>query len=135
MELRKGSGLEEGIRYPVRQKTIAGAFEPFDKLSCRFGSSAFLLDSRCVARPVISGVVVASVNFSRMRKGILQVYPVAEEVFAMAAMKEFESAVVPYLVLWLKGQLAKPEGAVAGHEQLIVSWDGLKFGYVQVKFE
>jgi hypothetical protein len=134
MELRKGTGLEEGWRYPVRKKAIETAFESFEWLSCRFGRGAFLLDSRCTERPAISGAVVASLSFSRMRKAILQVYPIEETVFSAGATKEFEQKVVPHLVGWLKGQLGKPETAILGHEQIVVSWDGMKFGYVQVTF-
>ena len=136
MEIRKSGQLDEGWKYPVSKKTITSAFGNFEKLRCSFGSASalFRLDSRCTERPEINGIVVASPSVSRARTAILQIYPAQNAFFGGPASAKFESSVMPYLAKWLQSHLNKPETAVLGHEQSIVSWTGTEFQFVQVRY-
>ena len=136
MEIRKSGPLPEGWKYPVSKKTITFAFGNFEKLRCTFASAnaTFQLDSRCTERPVINGIVVATLSVSRARTAILQIYPAEIAFFGAPATAKFEQFVVPHLARWLQSQLDKPETAVLGHEQTIVSWNGSEFEYTQVRF-
>jgi len=136
MEMRRSVPLGERWRFPVGKKVVKSAFGGFNELSCYFGSLGwtFRLDTRCFEHPVINGSVIASLSVSRARTGILQIYPIPIAVFGNVASESFEKVVVPHLVNWLQAQMIKPETAVLGHEQIIVSWYGNKFDYAQVRF-
>jgi hypothetical protein len=136
LEIRKSGPLDESWKYPVSKKIITSAFGNFGKLRCTFASAraTFNLDSRCFERPVINGLVVASLSVSRARTALLQIYPAEIAFFGASATSRFEAFVVPHLAKWLQQQLKKPETAVLGHEQIIVSWNGSEFEYAQVRF-
>jgi hypothetical protein len=112
------------------------AFRDFDNLTCHFASlnRSFRFDSRCYERPELNGPVVASLGVSRARTGILQCYPVPQINYSVGAVEDFEQVVVQHLVSWLQLQLNKPETAILGYEQIIVTWNGTKHEYAQVKY-
>jgi hypothetical protein len=136
VKLWKGAPIGEGLRLPVRRAVIANAFGTFKDLSCHLGSlqRSFRFDSRCFDQPVLHGPVVASLSVSRSRSAILQCYAVPQINCGAAAVEEFEKVVVPHLVFWLQTQIARPETAVLGYEEIIVTWNGGKHEYAQVKF-
>jgi hypothetical protein len=115
---------------------VSKAFHSFGALSVHLGSlnHSFKFDSRCFTRPKLNGLVAASLSLSRARTGILQFYPVPESSYSTIAVEEFEHTVVPHLVSWLRDQIEKPETAVLGHEEIIISWNGVKHEYAQVRF-
>ncbi len=124
------------LRFPVRKSLVKSNFEKFTNLSCHFGDLGitFRLDHRCFEKPSLNGSVVASLSFSRRRTSIMQLYPIPAEDYPEDAIREFADEVIPRLKNWLRGQFAKPDTALLGHEQIIVSWNGSKHEYAQVKF-
>jgi hypothetical protein len=136
MTFGKGIAIQKGWVLPVRKTVIAKAFAAFDELSCHLGSlnRSFRFDSRCYVQPKLEGPVAASLSISRTRSAILQCYPVSEINYGLNATEDFEKVVVPHLVSWLHLQRDKPETAVLGHEEIVVTWNGVKHGYVEVRF-
>jgi hypothetical protein len=104
---------------------VFGGFEP---LSIWLGAlgKRFRFDSRAFKRPSIKGEVVASLSVNRDRSAIFQLYPVERAAYPSTAAAEFEEAVLPPMKKWLARQLAKPETAVLGCEQLIIEFVGGK---------
>jgi hypothetical protein len=136
MRFGRSISLSKTLCFPARKSIIKVAFSDFDKLSCHFGdlSVHFRFDSRCFERPALDGPVVASLSFSRARSAIMQVYPVRIESYPDQARKEFELKVLPTLHDWLSRQLEKPETAVLGHQEMIVTWNGSAHTYLPVRF-
>ena len=136
MHFGRSFNLSTELCFPVRKSVIKAAFEEFTHLSCHFGdlSDHFRLDSRCFEQPALDGLVVSSLSFSRARTAIMQVYPIRTEHYPEDARSEFVSKVVPHLRMWLLRQLEKPETAVLGHEQIIVTWNGSTHVYATVRF-
>jgi hypothetical protein len=136
MRFGRSFALSKALCFPVRKSVIKDAFNEFVDLSCHFGSLSdhFRFDSRCFERPTLNGLVVASLSFSRARTAIMQVFPIGIERYSDEARSEFTLKVVPYLQRWLSCQLEKPDTAVLGYEQLIVTWNGSKHGYATVRY-
>jgi hypothetical protein len=64
----------------------------------------------------------------------MQVYPIRVEHYSDLARSEFRLKVLPDLRNWLSRQLDKPETAVLGHEQVIVTWNGTTHSYATVRY-
>jgi hypothetical protein len=64
----------------------------------------------------------------------MQLYPIHGDSYLEQARSQFEESVVPYLKTWLLGQLSKPDTAVLGYEQIIVTWNGATHSFATVKY-
>jgi hypothetical protein len=104
-------------------KQALGNIEP---LSVHMGSlgTKFTFDPRCHHRPRLEGHVVASVGVSRDLTAIFQVYAIPVDDYPAEAVEQFRTDVLPRMRSWLVSQLAKPQTAILGYEQLIVEWTG-----------
>ncbi len=104
-------------------KQVLGDIEP---LSVHMGTlgNKFEFDPRCFHRPHFLGPVVASLSVSRELTAIFQVYPVGLDSYPTEAVVQFREDVLPRMRSWLLTQLAKPQTAVLGYEQLIIEWTG-----------
>ena len=123
-------------RFPITKASIRENFGHFNALSCYFGNlnAEFRFDSRCNHRPALTGPVVASLSFSRARSAILQLYSIAADAYPPEAVHQFQTDVISRLKFWLEQQIAKPETAVLGAEQLIVCWNGTEHDLLAVRF-
>ncbi len=64
----------------------------------------------------------------------MQLYPIRSDVYLERARSQFEGMVIPYLKNWLLGQLGKPDTAILGYEQIIVTWNGVMHSFLKVKY-
>jgi hypothetical protein len=64
----------------------------------------------------------------------MQLFPIHSDSYPERARSEFEGSVIPYLKNWLLGQLGKPDTAVLGYEQIIVTWNGATHSFATVKY-
>lgn len=136
MRFGRSISLPKEFCFPVRKSAIRAAFGEFIHLSCHFGSLShhFRFDSRCFEQPMLYGPVVASLSVSRTRSAILQIYPIRIESYPSKARSDFETKVVPSLRTWLSQQVEKPETAVLGHEEMIITWDRTIHRHATVRF-
>jgi hypothetical protein len=136
MRFGKAVSISTDSCFAARKAVIKEAFQGFEHLSCHFGdlSHKFRLDHRCFERPELQGPVVASLSVSRRLTSIMQMYPLLTATYPGTARHEFESKVVDHLRNWLTQQLERPETAILGYEELIVTWDGLVHRYAQARF-
>jgi hypothetical protein len=106
---------------PSKVKKVFGDVGPLSAYLGALGKS-FTLDSRCRRRPELTGLVVASLQVSRDRTAILQLYPLKVRAYPDEAAANFVANVLVDLRSWLAAQLAKPETAVLGYEEVVVEW-------------
>jgi hypothetical protein len=120
----KSINLPKSERFAVSAAYLRGVFGDIDQLSAYRGTlgKTFAFDSRCSKRPILVGPVVASIGVSRERRAILQLYPVKVCQYSEEAAVQFAGEVLPALKGWLTIQLAKPELAVMGYQQVVVEW-------------
>jgi hypothetical protein len=136
MRFGRPISISKDLTFPVRKSVVRDNFQEFDKLSCHFGSLGvhFRFDSRCFDHPKLDGPVIASLSSSRAGTSIMQLYPIRSDVYLERARSQFEGMVIPYLKNWLLGQLGKPDTAILGYEQIIVTWNGVMHSFLKVKY-
>jgi hypothetical protein len=119
-------GIPATRRFCTSRAHLKRTFGDIEFLRVRMGSlgGKFEFDSRCYHRPQLVGPVVASRGVSRKLTAILQVYPVALDSYTREAVVQSREDVLPRMRSWLLTQLAKPQTAVLGCEQLIIEWTG-----------
>ncbi len=119
-------GIPTTRRFCASKDDLKQVFGDVEPLNVYMGSlqSSFKFDSRCYHRPKLHGTVVASVSVSRELTAILQVYPVSVDGYPDEAVAQFRKNALPRMQSWLLSQLAKPQTAILGYEELIVEWTG-----------
>ena len=117
-------GIPATRRFCTSKADLKRSFGDIEALSVHMGSlgNTFEFDSRCYHRPDLLGPVVASVSLSRESTAIFQAYSVALNSYPAEAAEQFRDDVLPRMRAWLLNQLAKPQTAVLGYEQLIIEW-------------
>ena len=132
----KSVGLPRSQRFIGSPAALRRLFGDLEMVSAYRGwlNKRFVLDSAAPRTIRFKGPVVASLSFSRARTAMLQLYPLAASSCSAELIDEFERVVLPRMRCWLDRQLAKPETAVLGHEQLIVEWSSGKFHDHEIRF-
>jgi hypothetical protein len=132
----KSINLPKSERFAVSAAYLRRVFGDIDPLSAYRGSlgKTFTFDSRCSKRPRLVGPVVASIQVSRDRTAILQLYPVKVRDYSEETAVQFAEQVLPDLKGWLTTQLAKPETAVLGYQQVVVEWSAGGHKIHEVRF-
>jgi hypothetical protein len=122
--LLRSKRLPKTERFASSEKALRASFGTFDSLSTYLGflGKRFHWDSRCRRRATLRGPVIASLELSRDRKAILQLYAIEVSAYPLEAVREFEAEVVPQLRTWLANRLEEPSSAVLRCEQVIVEW-------------
>jgi hypothetical protein len=67
---------------------------------------------------------VASATYTPQRKAYVCIYVVRKTEYPAEAQDDFRARAFPRLHRWLEQQIAKPDTAVLGCEEIIVEWDG-----------
>jgi hypothetical protein len=116
--------LLRSARFASSVRSIRRLFRNIDSLSIYLGvlSKTYRFDSRCRNRPKLTGVVIASLSVSREREGLFLFYPVSKKIYHEDAAVDFENIIMPQIKEWYEMQLAKPETAIHGNEQIIIEW-------------
>jgi len=123
MEL-KAIKLPASQRFAASRRAVKRTFGDIEDLSAWFGvfTRTFTFDRYLSHRPRITGTVIASLSVSRDRSAHLRFYPIARVSYSDDAAAQFESEMLSRLRSWLTRQLAKPETAILGAEEIIVEW-------------
>ncbi|HYU25410.1 MAG TPA: hypothetical protein VEO74_09425 [Thermoanaerobaculia bacterium] len=123
MEL-KAIKLPASQSFAASRRAVRQTFGDVDELSAWFGymTRTFTFDSRLRHRPRIAGTVIASLSVSRDRSAHLRLYPIARALYSDDAAAQFSAEMLPRLKSWLRQQLAKPETAILGVEEIVVEW-------------
>jgi hypothetical protein len=67
---------------------------------------------------------VAKGTYSPQREAYVCVYVVRTAEYLVQARDDFSGRVIPKLRRWFEQQIAKPDTALLGYDQMIVEWDG-----------
>lgn len=117
------------------KKQIKSSLSNFEDIEVTFGlKRAFEIDSDCSKRPVIKGVVVASISCNRDKTIDISFFPISKNTYTEQACEKFSNIVLPDIKRWLEEQVAKLETAIVGVEQLIIEWNGKKHLFHSTKF-
>jgi hypothetical protein len=128
--------LPKTERFAASPATVRRELADIDQLSAYLGAlgKTFSFDPRCRKRPKLGGPVVASIQVSRDRTAILQLYPVKVGEYPDEAAAQFAGTVLPYLKTWLTRQLEKPDAAVLGYQEIIVEWFADEHRFHEIRF-
>ena len=132
----KSISLPKSERFAASAASLRSVFGDIDQLSAYRGflGKTFSFDSRCSKRPKLVGPVVASIQLSRSRTALLQLFPVKVREYSEEAAAHFVGEVLADLKAWLTSQLAKPETAVLGYQQVVVEWSTAGHKFHEVRF-
>ena len=130
------TGIPVTQRFCVTKADVKASLRDIEALNVYMGSlqNRFSFDPRCHHRPSLAGPVVASVSVSRELTAILQFYSVAADRYPDQAVAKFREVLLPRMRSWLLIQLAKPQTAILGYEELIVEWTGHEHREHELRF-
>jgi len=107
--------------YACSKRDAKAGLAGLDSAEVHFGPSAhFEFDSRCTARPKLTGSVVASTTIDRDRNLHINLYPVAAAAFSERETRLFVDTQLPAIADWSTTALELPDTQVVGHQQLII---------------
>src|SRR5213593_2992597 len=103
----KSISLPKSERFAASAASLRSVFGDIDQLSAYRGflGKTFSFDSRCSKRPKLVGPVVASIQVSRSRTALLQLFPVKVREYFDAAAAHFAEKVLADLRASLTSQL------------------------------
>lgn len=135
MQIRKYRELNQHETYPLTRKQLNLALSSIQEGTAIFGlSRKYKFDSRQPDKPEIRGEVVASASCDREKAIVFYLFPLKKENYPEEANQDFVQWVLPHVKTWMERQLAKPETAILGVEELIIVWNGEVHNFHYSKF-
>ncbi|MGK7377591.1 hypothetical protein ACSFXN_07090 [Planococcus sp. 1R117A] len=135
MQIRKYREVNPHETYPVTKKQLKHVLSSVQEVTAIYGlSRKFEFDSRQPGKPDINGVIVASASCHRDKTIHFYLFPISKADYPEKANNDFVQFVLPHVKAWMEQQVAKPETAILGIEELIIEWNGEKHTFHYSKF-
>jgi len=127
--------LNKNEKYVTTKKQVKSYLSNDENITVVFGlRRVFELDSRCSNVLNIKGIVVASAYCNRDKTIGVSFFPIPQNVYDEQAYEEFNNAILPQIKKWFEVQVAKPDTAILGVEELIIEWSEKNHLFHSVRF-
>lgn len=134
--------LSKNEKYACSIKEIKRVFQD-DSIFISFGylGKSFSFDSTFINHPVINGLIICSLSFTRRlnhttdTEPYLCFYVVRDDKYSERYEREFCDIILPQIEDWLIKIHSQPDTPIPGVEQLLVEWTGKEFNIHQSRFK
>lgn len=104
-------------------------------LRIEFGAQKnFRFDPRCISRPKLQGIVVASLFIDSQLKPAIYFYPVPGSKYPESVHKEFLKRMETDLKVWLNDKLEKHDTEMVGREMVVMELNNSRLSFHRLRY-